>query len=84
MKLSTNLRLGTWAAVVTAAAASECFEDTVFSPKDWSYCHAINDNLFMYYTPSGDNVMLGLHAKQDVFGWSSLSLAGNGGMKVCM
>lgn len=41
----------------------------------------INDNLFMYYTPLADHVMLGLHALEGVNGWSSLALSGNGGMK---
>ena len=35
----------------------------------------------MYYTPLADHVMLGLHALEDVKGWSSLALSGNGGMK---
>jgi len=35
----------------------------------------------MYYTPMEDTVMLGLHVVEDLYGWSALAPAGNGGMK---
>lgn len=62
-----------------------CFDgaSAFFSTDDWDFCHQIRPDLLLYYKPLPDegNVVLGLHATQDTFGWSSLALAGNGGMK---
>ncbi|CAB9522351.1 DBH-like monooxygenase protein 1 [Seminavis robusta] len=66
-----------------AAAERYCFDDTRFTEADWAFCQQIQPDLFMYYTPFPEegNVMLGLHATRDTFGWTALALAGNGGMK---
>ena len=57
-----------------------CFPvDGAFQPSDWAHCKPISDSLTMYYTPLEDLVMIGLHASKDVFGWSALGIAGNGG-----
>mmetsp|Transcript_36888 Transcript_36888/g.82994 ORF Transcript_36888/g.82994 Transcript_36888/m.82994 type:complete len:725 (-) Transcript_36888:117-2291(-) len=59
-----------------------CFPvDGSFQPNDWAHCQPISGSLTLYYTPLDDLVMIGLHASQDVFGWSALGIAGNGGMK---
>mmetsp|Transcript_39423 Transcript_39423/g.82921 ORF Transcript_39423/g.82921 Transcript_39423/m.82921 type:complete len:745 (+) Transcript_39423:77-2311(+) len=59
-----------------------CFPDnSPFHPDDWTYCQEITDTLRMYYTPLEDTIMMGLHATEGVFGWSSLAPSGNGGMK---
>lgn len=65
-----------------AVSAEGCFDDSSpFHSNDWNYCQEISDTIFMYYTPREDTIMLGLHATEGVTGWSSLSPAGNGGMK---
>ena len=87
MKLSYLLAVSTAASVFdisTAAKAADdgCFQwNSLFHPKDWTYCQAINDNMYMYYTPMEDNVMVGLHILEGSYGWSSLGPGGNGGMK---
>ena len=68
----------------TAAAENGCFKGAShFSAEDWSFCQQIQPDLFMYYTPfpNEGNLMLGLHAAKDTFGWTALAVAGNGGMK---
>jgi len=50
-------------------------------PKDWTYCQSINDNMYLYYTPLEDSIMIGLHVLEGSFGWSALGPGGNGGMK---
>ena len=92
MKVSCTLALLSlfYKAFAPAAAAVDtgsvsCFDgaSAFFSTDDWDFCHPIRPDLFLYYKPLLDegNVKLGLHATQDTFGWSSLALAGNGGMK---
>ena len=51
-------------------AAAGCFEDGTFHPNDWLHCQEINGNLFMYYTPLDNTIMLGLHFREGVTGWS--------------
>mmetsp|Transcript_57812 Transcript_57812/g.172583 ORF Transcript_57812/g.172583 Transcript_57812/m.172583 type:complete len:765 (-) Transcript_57812:119-2413(-) len=64
-----------------------CFDtaavDSGFSPGVWSYCRPVAPGIFLYYTPTnGDgNALVGLRAPSHAHGWSSLALAGNGGMK---
>ena len=91
MKLSCLLAVSTAASAFGTSAAVKaaeggCFnwneKDTyLFHPKDWTYCQAINDDMYMYYTPMRNNVMVGLHILEDSYGWSSLGPGGNGGMK---
>ncbi|KAL7480614.1 hypothetical protein ACHAW6_006293 [Cyclotella cf. meneghiniana] len=63
-----------------------CF-DTATSPfdkNDWSYCQKIPSddyNIFLYYTPLEDTVLLGFHALDNTEGWTALGINGNGGMK---
>ncbi|KAL7535490.1 hypothetical protein ACHAXR_006524 [Thalassiosira sp. AJA248-18] len=68
-----------------SAATSDsggCFDSSSpFHPDDWMHCQEITDTLRMYYTPLNDTIMMGLHATEDVFGWSALAPSGNGGMK---
>jgi hypothetical protein len=74
------------AAATTALplVAGACFDEkSPFDPTDWSYCKKISSNheLYMYYTPLEDTVLLGFHALQDTNGWTALAISGNGGMK---
>jgi DOMON domain len=65
-------------------ADSACFDGTSrFVKADWDFCQQLQPDLFMYYKPFTEegNLMLGLHATQETFGWTALALAGNGGMK---
>lgn len=71
---------------LSPAVATEsvgCFLNAPFDQEDWKYCQEINEHLFVYYTPTEDNVMLGLHATKDARGWSALAFGGNGG-KFCV
>ena len=55
-----------------------------FHPDEWVYCQQLTSTLFMYYTPLEEeegNLMLGLHAVNETYGWTALAVAGNGGMK---
>ena len=91
MKLPYLLVVSTAASMfyqsTTAKAADAddgCFgwnAQEIFDPKDWTHCQSINDNMYMYYTPMEDTIMLGLHILNDSFGWSALGPGGNGGMK---
>ena len=68
----------------TPAAATEtvgCYKNAPFDQDDWMYCQAINDSLYMYYTPTEDTIMPGLHATKNAPGWTALAFGGNGGMK---
>eukprot|EP00567_Pseudictyota_dubia_P000268 CAMPEP_0197466362 /NCGR_PEP_ID=MMETSP1175-20131217/65009_1 /TAXON_ID=1003142 /ORGANISM="Triceratium dubium, Strain CCMP147" /LENGTH=732 /DNA_ID=CAMNT_0043002397 /DNA_START=129 /DNA_END=2327 /DNA_ORIENTATION=+ len=61
-----------------------CFNSASGFSKDvWSHCQSVAPGIYMYYTPANEdgNVLLGLHAPSHSEGWSSLALAGNGGMK---
>lgn len=80
--IATAITVVLMAAAPVAGEDLECFAstDTVFAKEDWMYCQHIQPNLLMYYTPKEETVQLGLHAV-DTFGWTSLSLSGNGGMK---
>ena len=69
-----------------AATDAGCFhwnsqETTLFHPNDWTYCQPINQNMYMYYTPLEDTIMLGLHVLEGAHGWTALGQGGNGGMK---
>mmetsp|Transcript_26139 Transcript_26139/g.47126 ORF Transcript_26139/g.47126 Transcript_26139/m.47126 type:complete len:81 (-) Transcript_26139:113-355(-) len=55
------------------SANGGCFDDAPFHPDNWTYCQEISETLHMYYTPLEDTIMLGLHAKEGVEGWSALA-----------
>eukprot|EP01083_Nonionella_stella_P223124 795533_1 len=86
MKLPYLLAVATAASIFQVSAAKNaddgCFSwNSQFLPKDWTYCQSINDNMYLYYSPSEDNIMIGLHVLEGSFGWSALGPGGNGGMK---
>ena len=87
MSMTKNLTAAVLFTLVVFSASSAiastdggCFPvDGAFQPTEWAHCQRISDSLALYYTPLDDLVMIGLHASQDVFGWSALGIAGNGG-----
>ena len=67
-------------------AAGGCFDPATspFDSSDWSHCQPIPSDtheLYLYYTPLEDTVLLGFHALDDTDGWTALGINGNGGMK---
>lgn len=85
--LLSGLSLAAALAPTSAADLAEspaCFDSrSGFSRSVWSYCRPVADGVFLYYTPTDEkgNALLGLRAPGHAAGWSSLALAGNGGMK---
>lgn len=74
------------ASAFPAVAAGGCFDSTTspFSADDWSYCQKIpsdSHEMYLYYTPLNDTVLLGFHALHGTDGWTALGINGNGGMK---
>eukprot|EP00804_Cyclotella_cryptica_P014627 CCRYP_012662-RA/>CCRYP_012662-RA protein AED:0.27 eAED:0.27 QI:175/1/1/1/1/1/2/513/710 len=74
------------ATAVPSVADEGCFDPATspFDKNDWSYCQKVsNDNhdIYMYYTPLEDTVLIGFHALNNTEGWTSLGINGNGGMK---
>ncbi|KAL3783071.1 hypothetical protein HJC23_012108 [Cyclotella cryptica] len=75
-------------AVTVSITAEEvgCFDPVTspFNKNDWLYCQKISSDdheVFMYYTPLEDTVLLGFHALKNTEGWTALGINGNGGMK---
>lgn len=67
-------------------SAGSCFDAATspFASDDWSYCQKIPSDtheIYFYYTPLNDTVLLGFHALQNTEGWTALGINGNGGMK---
>lgn len=67
-------------------AAGGCFDPVTspFNSSDWLHCQQIPSDtheLYLYYTPLEESVLLGFHALEDTEGWSALGINGNGGMK---
>lgn len=63
-------------------AAQECYGAGGFTAEVWTHCHKISEDMLIYSKMTADSeyLMLGMHIAGHT-GWSSLALAGNGGMK---
>ena len=81
-----NIILALASAALPLTKAGGCFDDATspFDPTDWTYCQKIpsdSHEMYMYYTPLEDTVLIGFHAHEDTEGWTALGINGNGGMK---
>lgn len=66
---------------VGSSNAATCYEKGDFQKSSWPHCFKAAEDVLAYSGKSGNQMKLGMWAEGHTGAWSSLAMAGNGGMK---